>query len=86
RREFLRWLRLTRGLPERLRAFESRDPGVPTLYVMGDQDHMFLPGALAAAGAQASAEIHVIEDCGHVCTFERAEEFNRVSMEFLRRS
>jgi pimeloyl-ACP methyl ester carboxylesterase len=83
RREFLRWLQTTHGLPDRLRRFEVDDPGIPTLLVMGDQDHMFLPGARAVAANQPGGELHVIDDCGHVCTVQRPEEFNRVSLAFL---
>lgn len=84
RAEFLRWLPVTDDLPRMLRQFESRDPGVPTLYIMGDEDHMFLPGARAVAAKHPSASIHVMERCGHVCTVQRPEAFNRVSLEFLR--
>lgn len=83
--EFLRWLPMTHELTDMLRRFEAKDPGVPTLYAMGDEDHMFLPGARAVAAKHASATIHVFEDCGHVCTVQRAEAFNRVSLGFLRK-
>lgn len=84
RSEFLRWLPVTTDLPDMLRRFESRDPGIPTLYVMGDEDHMFLPGVRAVAAAHASASLHVVGGCGHVCTIQRADAFNRVSLDFLR--
>lgn len=84
-REFLRWLQATHGLPERLQRFEERDTGIPTLYVMGDEDHMFLPGARTVAARHPAASLHVIEHCGHVCSVQRAETFNRVSLDFLAR-
>ncbi len=83
RAEFLRWLPVTHELPARLRCFAARDPGIPTLYIMGDQDHMFIDGARAMAAKHASARLHVIERCGHVCTVERPDTFNRLSLEFL---
>lgn len=84
RAEFIRWLAVTRELPELLRGFEASDPGVPTLYVMGDQDHMFLPGVRAVADRHASASLEVIEQCGHVVTVQCPGEFNRRSLSFLR--
>lgn len=84
RAEFLRWLPVSRELPPLLRRFESQDPGIPTLYVMGDEDHMFLPGARAVAAEHREAVFHVLERCGHVCTVQQPDAFNRVSLEFLR--
>jgi pimeloyl-ACP methyl ester carboxylesterase len=81
--EFVRWLDLTHGLPARLGRYEAHDPGVPILYVMGDQDWMFLPGARAAARAHPSASLHVIDDCGHVCTVQHPALFNQISLSFL---
>jgi pimeloyl-ACP methyl ester carboxylesterase len=85
RAEFLRWIPLTRDLPARLHRFETHDPGIPTLYIMGDQDHMFLDGARAVAQRHASARLAVIEDCGHVCTVQRPDAFNRLALAFLER-
>ncbi|HUG41127.1 MAG TPA: alpha/beta hydrolase, partial [Longimicrobiales bacterium] len=65
--EFLRWFRLTMELPPVLRLFEERDVGIPTLYIMGDQDHMFLPAARNLAARHRHAALRVIEHCGHVC-------------------
>ncbi len=84
RAEFLRWFRLTMELPPVLRLFEERDVGIPTLYIMGDQDHMFLPAARNLAAKHRHTALRVIERCGHVCNIERPALFNRFSIEFLR--
>lgn len=81
--EFCRWLRL---IPEvkRNAAFidmlSSRP--LPILYVMGKEDHLFLPVTLRLA-PKLYARVHVIQGCGHVCSIEKAEEFNDVSRAFL---
>ncbi|MEJ2502415.1 MAG: alpha/beta fold hydrolase [Gemmatimonadota bacterium] len=85
RAEFLRWLPLARSLPRYLQRLEAHDPGIPALYVMGDQDHMFLDGVRAVAAAHESARFHLIPDCGHVCTLQCAPTFNRVALDFLAR-
>ncbi|HUG42319.1 MAG TPA: alpha/beta hydrolase [Longimicrobiales bacterium] len=84
RAEFLRWFRLTMELPPILRLFAERDVGIPTLYLMGDEDHMFLPAARSLARRHTRSVIRVIERCGHVCNIQKPEPFNRFSLEFLR--
>ena len=42
-KEFLRWFRLTYEVNPLLRFFEEKELSVPTLYLMGEDDHMFLP-------------------------------------------
>jgi pimeloyl-ACP methyl ester carboxylesterase len=83
RKEFLRWFRLTMELSPILRLFEERDTGIPTLYLMGDEDHMFLPAARRIAERHRYAVLHVIERCGHVCNIERPGRFNRISIAFM---
>jgi pimeloyl-ACP methyl ester carboxylesterase len=83
RKEFLRWFRLTMELSPVLRLFEERDTGIPTLYLMGEEDHMFLPAARRIADRHRTAVLHVIERCGHVCNIERPGRFNRISIAFM---
>jgi pimeloyl-ACP methyl ester carboxylesterase len=84
RKEFLRWFRLTMELTALLRVFEERDTGIPTLYLMGDEDHMFLPSARRMAQRHRRAVLRVIEQCGHVCNIERPAQFNDHSIQFMR--
>ncbi|HSJ23268.1 MAG TPA: alpha/beta hydrolase [Longimicrobiales bacterium] len=84
RKEFLRWWRLTLELTPLLRLFEERDTPVPTLYLMGGEDHMFLPPVRRLVERHHSAVLRVIEDCGHVCNIERPDEFNSISIEFMK--
>ncbi|HEX6308535.1 MAG TPA: alpha/beta hydrolase [Longimicrobiales bacterium] len=84
RKEFLRWFRLTMELPAVLRLFEQRETGIPTLYLMGSEDYMFLPAARLLAQRHRRAILHVIERCGHVCNIEKADLFNQVSLAFMR--
>jgi pimeloyl-ACP methyl ester carboxylesterase len=86
RKEFLRWFRLTMELTALLRVFEERDTGIPTLYLMGDEDHMFLPSARRMAQRHHRAVLRVIEQCGHVCNIERPAQFNDHSIQFMRSS
>ena len=84
RSEFLRWFRLTMELRPILRLFEERDVGIPTLYLMGEEDHMFLPAARNLARKHSRSILRVIERCGHVCNIQSPDVFNEVSLAFLR--
>jgi pimeloyl-ACP methyl ester carboxylesterase len=84
RKEFLRWFRLTMELRPVLKLFEQRDTGIPTLYLMGSEDHMFLPAARLLAERHRAAVLRVIERCGHVCNIEKSDVFNRISIEFMK--
>ncbi|MBW3552763.1 MAG: alpha/beta hydrolase [Gemmatimonadetes bacterium] len=84
RSEFLRWFRLTMELRPILRLFEERDVGIPTLYLMGDEDHMFLPAARNLARRHRRSVLRVIDRCGHVCNIQSPDLFNALSLEFLK--
>jgi pimeloyl-ACP methyl ester carboxylesterase len=83
RQEFLRWWRLTLQLTPLLRIFEEREVDIPTLYLMGEEDHMFLPPVRAIVERHRSAVLHVIQRCGHVCNIEQPDAFNEVSISFM---
>lgn len=83
RQEFLRWFRLTMELKPLLRMFEERDSGIPTLYLMGEEDHMFLPAVRQAATREPHSLLRVLRRCGHVCNIDRPGLFNRLSVDFM---
>lgn len=82
-KEFIRWFNLTRHVGEKLKLFEEVDSGIPTLYVMGDQDHMFLQPILNMVKRFKDQTLHIVDQCGHVVNIEKPEEFNRLSLQFL---
>jgi len=84
-REFIRWFRLTYEINPLLRLFEEKELPIPTLYLMGEQDHLFLPPVRSIADRHASSELFVIEGAGHVCNVERPGIFNAQSLSFLSR-
>ena len=82
-KEFIKWYKLTAELPTLLRAFRLNDIDIPTLYIMGEQDHLFLPSIKKMIGGHLSAQLHVIKNCGHVVNVEQPREFNREVLLFL---
>lgn len=82
-KEFIRWFNLTRHFGEKLKLFEEVDPKIPTLYVMGDQDHMFLEPIYKMVEKFRNQTLHIVEKCGHVVNIEKPKIFNELSIAFL---
>ena len=85
KKEFLKWFRLTYDVNPLLRYFKEKEMQNPTLYVMGSEDHMFLPPVKKMVENFKRSELKVIEGCGHVCNIEEPELFNKISIEYLLR-
>ena len=83
-KEFLRWYKLTSELKPLLRLFRQVDDGIPTLYVMGEEDYMFLPSIQKLAEMQQASQIVVVPDCGHVVNVEQPDFFNKTTLTFLK--
>ncbi len=83
-KEFLRWYKLTAELKPLLRLFRQVDVGIPTLYIMGEEDYMFLPSIEKLASLQSSAQLAVVPQCGHVVNVEQPQQFNTTTLGFLK--
>ena len=83
-KEFMRWFKLTNEVNPLLRYFKEREVKSPMLYVMGSEDHMFLPPVRSIVREHKNSSLRVIENCGHVCNVERPNAFNRLSIEYLK--
>jgi len=82
-KEFKRWFGLVSEVNPLLKFFRIKDSGIPTLYIMGEQDYMFLPSIAMLVKNHKSSTLHVIPDCGHVVNVEQPQEFNRRAISFL---
>jgi pimeloyl-ACP methyl ester carboxylesterase len=82
-KEFKRWFTLAASVNPLLKWFRIKDAGIPTLYIMGSEDHMFLPSITKLVEDHASSELFVIPDCGHVVNVERPDVFNQRSIAFI---
>ncbi|MFU8811672.1 MAG: alpha/beta fold hydrolase [Balneolaceae bacterium] len=85
KKEFLKWFRLTYDVNPLLRYFKEKEMDNPTLYVMGGEDHMFLPPVQKMIKNFERSELRVIPNCGHVCNVDEPDLFNEISLEFLRK-
>lgn len=82
-REFKRWFTLVSEVNPLLNLFRIKDSGVPTLYIMGEEDYMFLPSIKQLVKNHVSSQLFVIPACGHVVNVEKPDEFNRQAIYFL---
>jgi pimeloyl-ACP methyl ester carboxylesterase len=83
RKEFVRWFMLTRRLTAKLNKMEEDESGIPILYVMGENDHMFLAPIRERVKKFKNQTLNVVEKCGHVVNIEKAAIFNKISIEFI---
>ena len=84
-KEFMRWFTLTYEITPLLKYFEEKDTAIPTLYLMGDEDHMFLPAVRYIITKHTNSWLEVIENSGHVCNVDQPREFNARAILFLKK-
>jgi pimeloyl-ACP methyl ester carboxylesterase len=82
-KEFLRWFKLTSEVNPLLRLFRAKDIKIPTFYVMGEEDYLFLPSVKKIVSTHSLTQLFVIKDTGHVVNVEEPEIFNTKSIAFL---
>lgn len=83
-KEFIKWFKLAAEVNPLLRFFRDKDQGIPTLYIMGEDDHMFLPSIKRISEKHLSSNLHVVADCGHVVNVDQPREFNEVTIEYIK--
>jgi pimeloyl-ACP methyl ester carboxylesterase len=82
--EFHKWYKLMESLePFYASLPDPQQNNIPRLYISGDEDYLFLPFVVKTYLRDPLASIHIIEKCGHVCSIEKPEEFNRVSISYF---
>ena len=83
-KEFIKWFKLTAEINPLLRWFRQMELNIPTLYVMGREDYMFLPSVRKVVEQHyKSSQLFVIENCGHVVNVEQPNIFNEVVISFI---
>ena len=82
-KEFIRWFKLTSEINPLLRFFRMVDIQIPTFYVMGEQDYLFLPTIKKITLTHQTAQLFVVPNCGHVVNVEQPEIFNEEVIGYL---
>ncbi|WP_027879932.1 alpha/beta fold hydrolase [Mesoflavibacter zeaxanthinifaciens] len=83
-KEFIRWFKLTSEINPLLRFFRAKDTKTPTLYVMGEEDHLFLPSIRNLVLNQSHSSLFIVENCGHVVNVEQPEVFNAITIQYIK--
>ncbi len=81
--EFIRWFRLTAEINPLLRFFRATELTIPTLYVMGGEDHLFLPSVKKLVQQHQNSSLLMIEYCGHVVNVEQPVIFNSMVINYI---
>lgn len=82
-KEFIRWFKMTSHINKVLKLYRTIETGIPTLYVMGDEDYMFLPPVMEIVNSHSRSYLQVLEDCGHVVNVDKPKLFNDYSIKFI---
>jgi len=82
-KEFIRWFKLTSDINPLLRLFRSTDIKIPTFYVMGGEDYLFLPSIKKIVQKHTESSLLIIEHCGHVVNVEQPKIFNKMVIDFV---
>ncbi len=83
-KEFIKWFKLTAEINPLLKWFRQAELNIPTLYVMGEEDYMFLPSVrLLVEKHYKSSKLIVVEQCGHVVNVEQPIVFNSEVLSFI---
>jgi pimeloyl-ACP methyl ester carboxylesterase len=82
-KEFIRWFTLVSEVNPLLSFFRIKESKIPTLYIMGSEDYMFLPSIRKLVQNHKSSKLEVLQDCGHVVNVEKPDLFNQKSILFI---
>jgi pimeloyl-ACP methyl ester carboxylesterase len=83
-KEFIKWFKLTAEINPLLKCFRQVELNIPTLYVMGEEDYMFLPSVRKVVEKHVnSAQLFVVSACGHVVNVEQPKLFNTNVIAFI---
>ena len=84
-KEFLKWFKLTSDINPLLTWFRQVEINIPTFYIMGQEDHMFLPSIKKLVKEHySSAQLFIVENCGHVVNVDQPQIFNEKVIDFLK--
>ena len=82
---FLNWLKLGDGVGRYIKELFNEYISIPTLYIMGEDDKLFLPQVKQTVrNAGENVSLIIVPGAGHVCNVDNKKFFNQHSLEFMR--
>lgn len=82
-KEFKRWFKLTARLTAYLAELEKNTFKIPTLYIMGGEDHLFLMPVKMLVKNDSFSQLQIVPNCGHVVNIDNPTVFNALSIDFI---
>ncbi|AEH02575.1 alpha/beta fold hydrolase [Lacinutrix sp. 5H-3-7-4] len=82
-KEFVRWFKLTSEINPLLKFFRAKDIKIPTLYLMGEEDHLFLPSIKKITSQHVFSNLFVVKNSGHVVNVDQPDVFNTQTISFI---
>lgn len=82
-KEFVKWFSLTRLVSPYLKRLQVSTTEIPTLFLMGDEDYLFIPPIEEVVRKNEGFEFMKIKDSGHVCNIDQPEVFNKLSIAYI---
>ncbi|MFO8053720.1 MAG: alpha/beta hydrolase [Bacteroidales bacterium] len=80
----MRWFTLTSEINPLLKFFTSEDIAIPTLFIMGEEDYLFLPTIKQFVKRYPlNSKLVVVPNTGHVVNVEKPEIFNQTVIDFI---
>ncbi|WP_033408607.1 alpha/beta fold hydrolase [Psychroflexus tropicus] len=83
-KEFIRWFKLTSEINPLLKFFRQKSISIPSFYLMGEQDYLFLPAVKKIAETHQEARLFILQNCGHVVNVEQPKVFNSQVIDFIK--
>lgn len=84
RKTMLAWIEyLTIALKPKAMIEKMAKLKLKVMFISGDEDHCFIGGTKTVIGLLKKANCHIIKHCGHICTIERAKEFNEYALKYI---
>jgi pimeloyl-ACP methyl ester carboxylesterase len=84
KKEFMKWFKLTAELNPLLKYFRVQELKVPTLYVMGEEDYLFLAAVRKVVAGHSFSSLQVIANCGHVVNVQAPDQFNTLTIDYIK--
>lgn len=82
-KEFVKWFSLTRLVNPYLARLQVSTTNIPTLFLMGEEDYLFIPPIEEVVRKNKGFEFMKIKDSGHVCNIDQPDVFNELSIAYI---
>ena len=81
--EFCKWLDIIPQTTKSLNWLNELTDNIKVLYVSGNEDYLFLKDTLKYSKKIRNSQVEIIDNCGHVCSIEQHDMFNKVVFKYL---